>query len=1013
MDDIAFLKPTGEVDPTLKEMLQVKNSVPYCPPQAALEDKGRTPVRAELLIGTTNTKNLNLHAYFACPFAIARRLSYIITAKIKPQYAKNGIMADSSKIPETKAGEYMNIWDFVISVPKPAVEVNVDCQGTKYDVIHEFSNVYDMLAWYIQAAKDHNISQEKALRADTTMFDIEVCKDCYLPNLKCSCVVAQNAEDIDDLSDSPSENEDEVDTIARELERGDYTWWFKVKLWCVTHILQYDVQEINLPCSIQQLLILILICFSFSIYTTTISLVFIGFGCLLYRYIWFILAHYYQYKFGWYWKHRLSSYLLLTDHQILRFIFYTKGQSVRNVFTTNKLKKLAYFCGTLSTIFLTYGLIKARSICKKEKKSFHNMNEHLAEMIGNDPKSNLKPDWDQFLVEKAKELDKLSATDIETIRSTYKKKYVDQGSVGSVPVPSSSEKPTFYYQDPYSITEVDISSQSKTIQGDILEKKLSRNVAKFIFRFDDAIGETKTLTNGLNIKGTLWLLNKHTFRKTECMTGTIDIIIENIEQNVSKNLHNVRFSAKDITLSKDRDLAIIDIRALPPGLSLLEYFPKNDPLKGIYTGMYTIMGKNGDKKIIPVSNLQLSKCVVFNIPAYHGVAQVPTQVGECGSPLMIYAGKAKVIGGIHTSGANNGNFFAQIVTQKLLEPLLNSYVPQVDCNEIIPISAKNYPRSLVPVHDRCALRWVPRGTATMYGSFTGFRPKHTSKVKKTFIRDEVVKDGYVDNCGPPDMSWRPWNKAILDMTNPNHVFENHVIDECVDAFFADIIRLLPAGELSKVEVYTQDVALNGVEGVTFVDRINIRTSAGNPYKKSKLNFIELDENNKITSLDESIQERIDLIEETYAKGKRFHPQFCGHMKDEALPWSKILMFKTRLFTGGPFPWCVVVRRFLLSHIRLIQNNPYVFEAMPGIVAQSTEWTDLYNYLITFGKDRIIAGDYGKFDKKMAAPFILGAFRILRKLAEAAGWSEEDLRVIDCISSKPGLLESIPHKRKKK
>ena len=31
MDDIAFLKPNGEVDPTLKEMLQVKNSVPYTP----------------------------------------------------------------------------------------------------------------------------------------------------------------------------------------------------------------------------------------------------------------------------------------------------------------------------------------------------------------------------------------------------------------------------------------------------------------------------------------------------------------------------------------------------------------------------------------------------------------------------------------------------------------------------------------------------------------------------------------------------------------------------------------------------------------------------------------------------------------------------------------------------------------------------------------------------------------------------------------------------------------------
>ena len=36
MDDIAFMKPGMEMDPSLIEMLQVKNSVPYVPPQAAL-----------------------------------------------------------------------------------------------------------------------------------------------------------------------------------------------------------------------------------------------------------------------------------------------------------------------------------------------------------------------------------------------------------------------------------------------------------------------------------------------------------------------------------------------------------------------------------------------------------------------------------------------------------------------------------------------------------------------------------------------------------------------------------------------------------------------------------------------------------------------------------------------------------------------------------------------------------------------------------------------------------------
>jgi hypothetical protein len=222
------------------------------------------------------------------------------------------------------------------------------------------------------------------------------------------------------------------------------------------------------------------------------------------------------------------------------------------------------------------------------------------------------------------------------------------------------------------------------------------------------------------------------------------------------------------------------------------------------------------------------------------------------------------------------------------------------------------------------------------------------------------------------------------------------LDQCEDAFFNDIVVLL-GDKINELEVYTQEVALNGVDGVTFVDMLNVSTSAGNPFKKSKKHFLTIGESGKIESIDEIIQNRIDKIEECYSSGKRFHPQFCGHLKDEPTPVRKVNLGKTRVFTGGEFAWSVVVRRYLLSHIRLIQNNPYAFEAMPGIVAQSKEWGTLYNYLVKFGKHKIIAGDYGKFDKKMAAAFILSAFRILERLAQAAGWSEEDLQYIRCIA----------------
>jgi hypothetical protein len=51
-------------------------------------------------------------------------------------------------------------------------------------------------------------------------------------------------------------------------------------------------------------------------------------------------------------------------------------------------------------------------------------------------------------------------------------------------------------------------------------------------------------------------------------------------------------------------------------------------------------------------------------------------------------------------------------------------------------------------------------------------------------------------------------------------------------------------------------------------------------------------------------------------------------------------------------------------------------------------------LTQFGEDRIFAGDYSKYDKKMSPTFILAAFEILIDIAKASGkYDEGDLRVM--------------------
>jgi hypothetical protein len=124
----------------------------------------------------------------------------------------------------------------------------------------------------------------------------------------------------------------------------------------------------------------------------------------------------------------------------------------------------------------------------------------------------------------------------------------------------------------------------------------------------------------------------------------------------------------------------------------------------------------------------------------------------------------------------------------------------------------------------------------------------------------------------------------------------------------------------------------------------------------------------------------------------------AHLKDEAVSFAKMKAKKTRLFSGAPMDLTIVTRMFLLTSIRFVQNNKLLFESAPGIIAQSTDWGELYDYITQFGKDRIIAGDYRKFDKTMPAKFILKAFDILKYICKLSGnFEDEHLKVIDGIA----------------
>jgi len=223
---------------------------------------------------------------------------------------------------------------------------------------------------------------------------------------------------------------------------------------------------------------------------------------------------------------------------------------------------------------------------------------------------------------------------------------------------------------------------------------------------------------------------------------------------------------------------------------------------------------------------------------------------------------------------------------------------------------------------------------------------------------------------------------------------NDVLDKSVEDFLNTSLC-----DSDNVHVYTLHVALNGAPGVMYCDALNRKTSAGCPYKCPKAKFLRFVDPSTTTDVDvvDEIKDEVARIISIYKRGERAHPVYCGHLKDEPVTFDKAQLGKTRVFTASSLAHTLVVRMYLLSVIVHMQNNRFVYEMGPGTVVQSLEWQEIYNFLTTHGTDRIVAGDYSKFDKRMPANVILAAFRIVYSICERSGYTSDDLKVVQGIA----------------
>jgi hypothetical protein len=439
--------------------------------------------------------------------------------------------------------------------------------------------------------------------------------------------------------------------------------------------------------------------------------------------------------------------------------------------------------------------------------------------------------------------------------------------------------------------------------------------------------------------------------------------------------------------------------------NLIEYFPTqrlpNFPFNMLYRH------KNGE----------VSRYQGFAIPreVYNGIAKFEgsdytidgnTFKGMCGS-VQIAQLRNLYIAGFHLGGRTNtpegcaGTLFqSQIIEsiQTLVE------IPGVsvtgDCDGFTNEILGKKVITDEPLHVRSPVNFMPHGSQIKYHGGCIGRSTWKSEVVKSQISDVVLNVcGVPCKWGPPKMqpSWFGWSKCLEVLSTPALPFEPKLLIKAV-VDFQDPLIALAHKEWSHMRPLTDHENLNGIPGCKFIDSIKLGTSIGYPLGGTKRKHVIEHEpteehpcNREFTPV---ILEEIQRCHDLYRAGKRAYTIAKACKKDEALPLSKE---KCRIFYGNPIALTFLVRKYFLPITRFLQMNPLLSECAVGINCHSKEWDQMINHMRRFGKDRIFAGDYSKYDQRMPSQLIIAALDILINIAGVCAYSAQDLTTMRAMA----------------
>lgn len=936
LDDIGFMHPNKVqgMDTGIAFIMQASNNVACSSNQAELQDKGMIPLRPKSVLASTNVPDLNAHIYFNNEKAPRRRFNLNVELIVKPEYATPEGNLNSVAKSKNWHGEWPDMW--LINV--------YDLVPTGAEPFRVDKQCHEKVK-FVKRESYTNINDFlEHYRKSLTIHKREqgnfMSTHSQMRDLKlcsvCGWIVCNCVvTQSDDVVDFDFINfaDRQFDEVAREVH--------------VPRFVNIPEEEIQVERDRKFLVAVTCLCSAAILISIIQMLGLIRFAVLI------LCLVYYGYT-----KTVMPRFFIkgVVRRVLMWFMCHKERDAILIQMTTNQLNswwERGRFIRTkrvgIAVVALigTYAFYSAFT-SKSDKKQREVVVQGLSQ-------------------------------------STL--------SVGTVPVATANEKINPWKRDSVPITVTDFGNNTITSKGqyESIKNIIDSRVCRLCIFVTDGIETRRKGGSALRLVGPYLLFNAH-FVPTEGDNFRSEIIFPSDSQQPP-----FKFTFCKKYLKTFKDLAIYRLESINRTRDIRGFFPC-DKLKGKFTGDF--IGRDIDGRGIThrVSEFQNSTVTYLGIKydCWKVNMAYKTQKGDCGAVYLADTPVGPTILGIHTFMLANGEMSSQSISQKEINYLLNQFSGNLVQPNPVRLNAENTKLSLGELHDKSPIRFIQDANVEVYGSIVGAsRPGNKSRVSHTMYHDYFKERGFKCNYGRPVMrGWKVNDNIIRPLLSKRPDFDEELLMDIGRHLGNTLSKVI---DINMIHTYDIKTAINGVPGVAFVDRLNMKTSTGHPWNTCKKKMMVLtsgDDQFPTYEFEESIMNEIEYTVDAAYKGMMPRNIYTLSKKDEARTLEKIENHNTRGFMGASTPTIVAQRMLFGGLIRAIQAAGVDTGIAIGIDAHGATWGKLADRLNTFRNK--LDGDYKKFDTIQIAKILCAAKITILLLLRIAGFSSEDLLAAETL-----------------